>query len=154
MTNALPVVAVAVLAATVGCAAVPAAAPAPQAPPAAAASPELRIQAGESATVDAAGITITFVSVDGDSRCPKGETCIWEGSAAVRLEAASATGRQALMLHTSPRAGTDAATFDGWSIRLVALEPYPVAGRAIAPDAYVAVLHVEGGRQANAAPKK
>ena len=95
--------------------------------------------------VDGADLRISHCRAwTADSRCAKGETCIWEGSAAVRL-ASRALGRAGVELHTSPGPGLSAAVYEGWSIRLVALEPFPVVGREIAPEEYVATLRVERG---------
>lgn len=144
-------VSMAILAAACGCAATPIPTPgvAPAVPPAAdpvaTATTEVRLQVGESATVDGAGFQVTFDGVDGDSRCAKGETCVWEGSATVRLSMTGAAGSQSFALQTSRRAGPDAAEYGAWAIRVVAVEPVPVQGRAIAPSAYVVTLRIERG---------
>ena len=88
---------------------------------------------------------MTFAAVDADSRCPKGETCFWEGSATVRLTATSKSGAKDLILHTSPRSGPDSATHAGWTVTLASLEPYPVAGRTIEQADYVVTLRVTQG---------
>lgn len=106
---------------------------------------EVRLQAGQSTTMESPAMKLTFEGVESDSRCPKGEACIWEGDAVLLLTVTSATGAQAFELHTSPRKGPDAVGYEGWSIRLVALEPLPITGRAIAREAYVATLRVERG---------
>jgi hypothetical protein len=141
------VVVLAWLAMAGGCAAAPApasrAAPAPMQP--AKPTGELRLRAGQEAVVQEAAISVRFVGVEADSRCGKGETCVWEGSAGVRLIVTGASGTQAATLHTSPRAGPDAVAYEGWSILLVALEPHPVAGRSIAVTEYIATLRVERG---------
>ena len=49
-------------------------------------------------------VLIFFDRVDGDSRCPTGVTCVWEGNAAVRLEFSSQIAEfapQARVLNTS-----------------------------------------------------
>ena len=141
------IVAMACLAAFAGCAATPAvapgAAPVGTVPPSM--SAEIRLQAGQSTRVDAASFEIAFTGVSADSRCAKGETCIWEGSATVQLTVTGAAGAQELELHTAARSGPSAAAYGGLGDRLVALEPFPVAGREIAPDAYVVTLRIERG---------
>ena len=101
------IVPIAWLATIGGCAATP-----PQAPAASAeatqpeaADVEIRLQAGQEIEVDGADLRISIAGVDSDSRCAKGETCVWEGSAAVRLAITGASGTQQLTLHTSPRTG-------------------------------------------------
>ena len=144
-------VAMACLAAFAGCAATPAAAPgatpgtAPAGAAPTAAGTEIRLQAGQSTRVDAASLEIAFTGVAADSRCAKGETCIWEGSATVHLTVMGAEGARELDLHTAARSGPSAAAYGEWAIHLVALEPFPVVGRGIAPDAYVATLRVAHG---------
>jgi hypothetical protein len=144
-------VAMACLAAFAGCAATPAVAPGATtgaAPAGSAPTPagtEIRLQAGQSTRVDAASLEIAFTGVAADSRCAKGETCIWEGSATVQLTVTGAEGARELVLHTAARSGPSAAAYGEWAIRLVALEPFPVVGREIAPDAYVATLGIQRG---------
>ncbi len=139
-------VSVAILAVACGCAATPGPAPGvADAAASAAARTEIRLQVGQSSAVEGAAFRITFDGVGGDSRCPKGAQCVWEGSAAVRISVTGATGTQAFELQTSARAGPDAAAYEDWAIRVTALEPYPVEGREIAPTAYVVTLAVERG---------
>ena len=69
-----------------GCAATPAVAPVdagrePRRPR----SHGVRVRAGQSSRVNGAAFDVTFTRVAADSRCAKGETCIWEGSATVLL---------------------------------------------------------------------
>jgi hypothetical protein len=153
MRNRWLLVSMAWLASPGGCVATPPAMPgvSPETPPPAAAGSEIRLQAGQEAAVAGADFRIAFAGVDGDSRCAKGETCVWEGNAAVRLTITGASGKQALTMHTSRRSGPDHATHRGWTIRLVALEPQPIIGRAIEPAEYVATLSIEPGDSGPAA---
>ena len=139
-------VAMACLAAFAGCAATPAAPPgapvgdAPL-PPAS----EVRLHAGQSTRVEAAAFDIAFTGVAADSRCAKGENCIWEGSATVQLTVTGADGARELVLHTAARSGPSAAAYGEWTIGLVTLEPFPIVGREIAPDAYIVTLSIGRG---------
>jgi hypothetical protein len=106
---------------------------------------ELKLRLGESAVVDSAGIEVSFVTVQSDSRCGKGEQCIWEGDAVVvfKLGSSSASTEERL-LHTAteePRS----TFYAGYTVRLVELLPPPLTGRAIPPESYVAVLQVSRG---------
>ena len=133
---------IAFVAVACGCAAAPEAARSAT-EPAAVTSGEIRLRAGESATVEGTSLVVTFDGVANDSRCRKGETCVWEGSATVRLSVTDASGTEKLELHTSQRAGPPAAAHGDWSIRLVALLPPPIVGRETVPGAYVVTLAVE-----------
>lgn len=100
------------------------------------------LRVGESALVESEALGLGFLGVPTDSRCPKGESCIWEGDATVRVWVQRASeARELRELHTSAR-GPAAASFEGWSIRLVALDPYPVTGRTVRQADYVATLQV------------
>jgi hypothetical protein len=44
-----------------------------------------QLNVGESVQIEAEALQIGFEDVSGDSRCPKGEQCIWEGDATVRV---------------------------------------------------------------------
>jgi hypothetical protein len=153
MRNRWLLVSMAWLATASGCAATPPPAPdvSPVTPPPVSAGAEIPLQVGQEAAVEGANFRIAFAGVDGDSRCAKGETCVWEGNAAVRLTITGESGTEVLTLHTSRRSGPDYATYGGWAIRLVALEPQPIAGRTIEPGEYVATLRVEHGDPGTAA---
>jgi hypothetical protein len=108
-----------------------------------------RLGIGQSAALEDGSLEVRFEAVPSDSRCAKGEACVWEGDAVVRLDARSAAGSETIELHTSSR-GPSAAGFDGWRIELLALEPPPIAGAERAP-AYVATLRVARGEAVEAA---
>jgi hypothetical protein len=100
------------------------------------------LSVGQSTVVDGVALEIGFQAVTSDSRCPKGEVCIWEGDAAVCIWVQPAAGtKEELVLHTSSK-GQSTADYGNWRIRLVALDPYPVTGRAIPQAEYVATLQM------------
>jgi len=100
---------------------------------------EVELGVGESAQV--APVTVTFVGVTDDSRCPKGVTCIWEGDALVELRVRREDGGAAvtLSLHANPRF-TQEATAAGVRVRLVRIDPYPEADHPIEAGDYRVVL--------------
>jgi hypothetical protein len=135
MPNRILLASIACLAAAAGCAATPAA-------PQAEASATVRLAVGQSADAGGGALRIVFAGVENDSRCGKGETCIWEGSATVRISVAGASGTQDVALHSSPAAGPVTISVDGWAVGLVKLEPLPIAGRSTPPADYVVTLDV------------
>jgi hypothetical protein len=103
------------------------------------------LSVGQSTVVDGAALEIGFQAVTSDSRCPKGEVCIWEGDATVCIWVQPAAGtKQEFVLHTSSK-GPSVTDFGDWSIRLVALDPYPITGRSILQADYVVTLQVTSG---------
>jgi hypothetical protein len=101
-----------------------------------------QIEAGSTLTLTGSGITVTFVAVREDSRCPTGVQCIWEGDAAVGFRVARGTAEAVLLeLHTSDRFARESQAH-GVTIRLERLDPHPSADQPVAPNAYVATLAV------------
>jgi hypothetical protein len=103
---------------------------------------EFTMAVNEIVVVDDTPVLIFFDRVDGDSRCPTGVTCVWEGNAEVRLEFSSQIAEfapQARVLNTSlePRS----VSVLGVTVRLVDVAPYPQAsGPPIDPASYVVRL--------------
>jgi hypothetical protein len=94
------------------------------------------LKVGQGAVVSSEKLRIRFASVPQDSRCPKGEQCITAGEVRVALEVSAGDAAPAAVeLGTSEE--MDVA---GFQVRLVGLEPYPVSGRPLHPEEYVATL--------------
>jgi hypothetical protein len=104
---------------------------------------EFRVAAGDSVSVEGADFTLRFSHVAGDSRCPADAVCVWMGDAeAVFLVNERGRPASPLSLHTEPSRGQQ-ARFDGWTLTLGGLEPYPYSGRPVAPSDYKATLRVD-----------
>ncbi len=100
---------------------------------------ELRI--GEKASVAGGEVTLTFLAVPQDSRCPKGEQCIVAGKAIVSLEVAPRDGAAVtLKIDTSVESGE--MDISGFQIGVLGLSPYPVSGRPISSQDYLLKLSV------------
>jgi hypothetical protein len=98
------------------------------------------LKVGQSAQTRDGAWRVGFEGVGADSRCPKGEQCVWAGDATVRVWLQSGSGpRAARELHTAP-ALAQATRVPGHELRLVLLEPYPVAARLPVMADYVATL--------------
>ena len=84
-------------------------------------------------------LTIKFVSVIEDSRCPVGVDCIWAGNAKVQIKATDRTGvSKTFELNTQLE--PQAVTFDSYEIKLAGLLPHPRANVRINPNRYTATL--------------
>jgi hypothetical protein len=87
----------------------------------------------------AGGLSIRFTGVSADSRCPSDVVCIWEGDGAVLVEIAPlATDGRVDTLHT--RLDPRAIDVGGYSLELVALDPYPETTDPIPAGRYVATF--------------
>jgi hypothetical protein len=99
---------------------------------------EVTIAQGKTAVI-VDGVSVRFVAVSGDSRCPADAICIQGGDAIVKLQATSAGDTRDLELHT----GNMQPVMSGnLTIELLELMPYPFSGRTIQPEEYRATLRV------------
>jgi hypothetical protein len=94
---------------------------------------------GQAASIPSEKITVTFVAVAEDSRCPKGEQCITAGKARIVLEVAVGSAAPERAELTLGRGESDAVVA-GLEVTLLGLEPYPVSGRPAPTENYLAKL--------------
>ena len=98
------------------------------------------LRAGSSAAVEG-GLQITFVRVPSDSRCPMDALCIRAGEALVALTV-SQDGRNPARRELRTDGAASETTYLDFSIKLIALAPYPRSDRQILPEDYVATLTI------------
>lgn len=101
---------------------------------------------GEKLYLPAADLTLRFVSVLEDSRCPADVQCIWAGRVVVVIEArADEEAPQELTLGLPGGITPDAPeqqALGAYTIRLVSVDPYPATSGGPPLD-YVVTLIVE-----------
>lgn len=86
------------------------------------------ISNNNSACNETNNFTITFNKVENDSRCPTNAICFWEGVATIKLTLKKENIEYPFTLHTQslPQYNTDTVVA-GYKIKLMELNPYPVA---------------------------
>jgi hypothetical protein len=94
---------------------------------------------GESAPIEGASLSVRFVAVTEDSRCPSDTTCVWAGEVEVKLEILerSKPARQ-LQLKSG-----ETADLTGFRLTLLSVDPPPVSTARISAQAYRATLRAE-----------
>ena len=90
-------------------------------------------------TPDGSGLTIAFISVENDSRCPIGAQCVWAGEATVQLTISSATMTEQ---NVSLKTNNQPVEFNGYLITLIDLSPVPTMDVETDPNDYRATLSV------------
>jgi hypothetical protein len=86
-------------------------------------------------------LTITIDSVLNDSRCPGNAICVWAGNAAVRFLFVNNETEHKFVLNTHGGTSFPQDTLlDGYAIRLVNLNPYPMTTNEIKQEDYIAEL--------------
>jgi hypothetical protein len=86
-------------------------------------------------------ITIAFLDVDTDSRCPLGAMCVWAGDATVKVNVANGQKQQQFIMHSYLQ--PDSFSSNSYTIKLDSLRPYPKIGMQIKQEDYIAWLKVK-----------
>ena len=90
---------------------------------------EMMLRLGEAATISSEGLSIRFMGIDQDSRCPLGVECIWAGevTAVVTLIKSRGNALEVNLTKGAVETGREKAKFEGYSIKLIDVMPYPSA---------------------------
>jgi hypothetical protein len=86
-------------------------------------------------------LKIQFVSLIEDSRCPKGTNCISAGNARIQVRVTDARGRSETF-EMNTHLGARGASFAGYAINLVSLDPHPANNIRINPNGYNATFSI------------
>jgi hypothetical protein len=82
------------------------------------------LRVGQQTTTKLGKLTIRFVGVDSDSRCPINARCIWAGNARVKISVAKGRKR-ATAFDLNSMLKPDVISYAGYDIRFVDLTPRP-----------------------------
>ena len=99
-------------------------------------------------------LQLTVLDDVSDSRCPSDVTCVWEGVVSVQVNLLK--DGQNLGNHTIQLGETeyDKQIFDGYYVKLVAVEPYPLSTTQITPSDYVMTFLVSKISKTETSPLK
>lgn len=97
---------------------------------------EFSLPIGDSVLIEGEELQIKFLEVVGDSRCPRGVTCVWEGEVSCRVEVTYQDTLQSVIL-TEPglTSWPPEELFKEYKITYH-VEPYPAVGIEITEDEY------------------
>ena len=104
---------------------------------------DVTLAPGETVSVKTAAMTVRFVAVTEDSRCPRDVTCVWQGEVKVLLE-----------IQTSSKASSQVEIVGGGSsvvgayrVTVVGVGPEARSTAKIAPQDYRAKLKIDRSGQ-------
>jgi hypothetical protein len=103
---------------------------------------EFILQVNQSAQIESEDITITFLSVTADSRCPADVMCVWMGQAEIEVLAQKGDEESIMSLSIGGESTPEESIFDMYLIQLIELAPYPYSTVVINPDEYAATLKI------------
>ncbi len=100
---------------------------------------EFKVKLGEVKANILSVLSVNFVEVIEDSRCPTQANCIWAGRARIKVILEHQNG-DAVTVEFSTEPDHNNVTFGGYRIHLVKLEPYPSAEKAPAEKEVTAIF--------------
>ena len=106
---------------------------------------QLALELGDSVRFEDEGLWVGFLDFEEDSRCPSDVTCVDAGQATILMDVAHDDSRMLGSVRLTLRAGqpeSSAASFQGYIVRLIGLEPYPVSTKKTEVKDYVAMVVV------------
>lgn len=98
---------------------------------------EFTLGYGKNITLENGAVSIAFLAVTEDSRCPEGAVCVWEGNARIVLSVSK--NKFGLNTTLSPKD----TTIGPFNVRLVRVNPYPKLGVQRSPEDYSVTLVVQ-----------
>ncbi len=108
-------------------------------------TPKIAVKVPKGETVVLKGISIKFMDVVEDSRCPEGVNCIWAGRAIVKVEVtANGKSEEKLLIFGEVRPeeekNTNLYSSPNFAINGLSLKPYPTSDDAGKINNYVLLV--------------
>lgn len=100
----------------------------------------LRVQINKEKRAPRSKLTVRFLELVEDSRCPVDTTCVWAGNATIKIRVRKNGRSHELTLETNGPKHT--AKVAGYSIKLVGLTPQPRSNIRIDRNGYVAIFTI------------
>lgn len=100
----------------------------------------VRVQINKEKRFPKSKLSVRFVELVEDSRCPTDTNCIWAGNAKIKIRVVASGRSQELTLDTN--GPQQAATAEGYSIKLIGLTPAPRSNIRINRNGYVATFEI------------
>ncbi len=101
----------------------------------------INILVGKQKQASRSKLTIKFVSLIEDSRCPEGTNCIHAGNAKIQIKV-SKRGGESKTFELNTNLGPKGETFEGYAINLVNLTPTPKDNIRINRNGYTATFTI------------
>lgn len=101
----------------------------------------VKVRVGKQKKFARSKITVKFISLVEDSRCPVGVNCVWAGNAKIKVQISE--GREAgETFELNTNIGARGATFRGYAVNLTELIPKPKADSKNADGDYTATFSI------------
>ena len=102
---------------------------------------QVSVRINRQKTVARNALTIRFVSLTEDSRCPTDANCVWAGNAKIKILVVRRNGAaRTFELNTNLK--PQVITYAGYEIKLIDLTPKPATNIRINRNGYTATMNV------------
>ncbi len=103
-----------------------------------------QLRVNQTAFIDSLNLSIGFVAVNEDSRCPSDVVCVWEGQTtiSVSVQSANLTPSNFNLTSRGGESNLSVRDFHDFSLRLLEIAPYPKSTEHIGTSDYLATLVV------------
>lgn len=91
---------------------------------------------------DSGNFKVTLESISEDSRCPSDVTCVWEGRFTGEFLLVSKNFSESTTLSSN----SEKLVWNGYTVKINDVSPYPSSDKKISPDEYVVSLIIEKSR--------
>lgn len=103
---------------------------------------KLTVQINQQKTFSKSKLTIKFVSLAEDSRCPTGTQCIQAGTAKIQIKVSGGRRGAAKMFELSTDEQSQAVFYGGYEIKLMDVKPHPANNIRINRNGYTAIFSI------------
>jgi len=97
----------------------------------------------QSARIEGENISMKFIKVSGDSRCPRDVNCIRAGEVTAEILISSGTGKETITITQPGLTDEDTSMEYKNYLLLFNIQPYPEAGEKITGDSYRLYMTVQ-----------
>ena len=101
----------------------------------------IKVLVNRQKVVPGSKLTVKFISLIEDSRCPEGARCIQAGNARIKVMV-SRRGGESKTFEMNTNLGPKGETYEGYAINLVSLTPTPKDNIRINPNGYMATFTI------------
>lgn len=99
------------------------------------------VRVGRQKKLTRSNVTIRFIEMVEDSRCPKGTQCVWAGNARIKVQIR--TGRESKTIEMNTNTGPKGETIGRYVVMLESLTPEPAENIRINRNGYTATFSVK-----------
>jgi len=100
----------------------------------------VKVQINQQKTIAKSKLTIKFISLVEDSRCPTNANCVWAGNAKIQIKVSK--GKESKTFELNTKLEPKIVMFAGYEIKLTDLNPKPATNIRISRNGYTATFSI------------